>query len=727
MDFLEQLNPDQRAAVEHVEGPLLILAGAGSGKTRVITYRIAYLIQQMGADPQSILALTFTNKAAGEMKERVKGLLGPIGGTVWISTFHSACVRILRREIDKLGYTRDFAIYDADDQLSLIKECMLQLDLNPELYPAASIAEKVRSFKNQGRDPLSVTEEFLPFSLEGKALQVYALLQKKLKANNALDFDDLLLLTLRLFEGYPEVLARYQTRFRYLLVDEYQDTNPAQYRLLRLLTQAHRNLCVVGDDDQSIYKWRGADIRNILDFERDFPAARVVKLEENYRSTQTILEAAGAVVAANRERKGKQLWTRRGPGHKIAYFQATDEQEEASYICRTIAQLRAQGSYGGQEIAVLYRTNAQSRPIEEALQKARIPYRVVGGLRFYDRKEIKDVLAYLRVATNPCDFLSLKRILNVPPRGLGKAAQDQIAQQAQAVSGGWPELFQRLLEGNGLPAAMRERLRLLQQLLEELDQIAHSLSASQAIEETIRRTGYDRYLMKEGGPEAESRRQNVQELITAAQQFETEGDPFRDGAPEGLLKEFLDGAALSSPEDAQDDPTGRISLMTLHSSKGLEFPVVFICGMENHLFPHVRSAENPSQLEEERRLCYVGMTRAKELLFLTNAAKRRLYGIEMRNLPSLFLDSIPDRYLQRIAGPTTPKPGPSSPSPAETGASTGSGVQTFRKGTRVYHPKWGAGVIVEVEGEGNGLKVTVAFQQGEKKKLAAKYAPLRLI
>ncbi|MBI1987825.1 MAG: UvrD-helicase domain-containing protein [Nitrospinae bacterium] len=720
MDLFEHLNPSQRKAVEHVEGPLLILAGAGSGKTRVITCRIAYLIRHVGVDPQSILALTFTNKAAGEMKERVKALLGSLGDKVWISTFHSACVRILRREIDKLGYSRDFAIYDADDQLSLIKECLVQLDLNAELYPAASIAEKIRSFKNQGRDPSSLPEEVLLFSLDGKAVQVYALLQKKLKANNALDFDDLLLLTLRLFEGCPEVLARYQERFRYLLVDEYQDTNPTQYRLLKLLTQTRQNLCVVGDDDQSIYKWRGADIRNILDFERDFPAARVIKLEENYRSTQTILEAAGAVVAVNRERKGKQLWTRRGPGSKVTYFQAADELEEAEYVCRTIAQLLAQGGYSGQEIAVLYRTNAQSRSIEEALQKARIPYRVVGGLRFYDRKEIKDVLAYLRVAINPCDFLSLKRILSVPPRGLGKAALDRITQQAQASTGGWPELFQELLEGEGLPGAMRERLRAFRQLLEELVRSAQSLSASRAIEETIRATGYDRYLAKEGGPEGESRRQNVQELVTAARQFELE-------APEGLLKDFLDGAALASSEDVKDDPTGRVNLMTLHSSKGLEFRVVFIGGMENQLFPHARSMESPPLLEEERRLCYVGMTRAKELLFLTNAAKRRLYGTEMYNPPSLFLKSIPDHYLQRIDGLTAQRPALAGPTPSRPDLPANSGAKAFCRGTRVHHPKWGTGVVVEVEGEGSSLKVTVAFQQGEKKKLAAKFAPLRLI
>lgn len=718
----EALNPSQQQAVEHVEGPLLILAGAGSGKTRVITYRIDHLVQQAGVDLQAILALTFTNKAAGEMKERVIKLLGPLGNKGWISTFHAACVRILRKDIDKLGYSRDFVIYDTDEQLSLVKQCMEELNINSDLYPAAGIAHHISRFKNQGLDLMNLSPEVLPFSLEGKALLVYPVLQKRLKESNALHFDDLLCLTIRLFEQYPQVLAQYQTRFRHILVDEYQDTNPIQYQFLKLLTRTHQNICVVGDDDQSIYRWRGADIRNILDFEKDFPGARVIKLEENYRSTQTILEAAEAVVEQNKERKAKKLWTRKGPGGKILYFRAMDETEEANYLCGTLTQLKARGTYRYQDGAIFYRTNAQSRVIEEALRRHDIPYRVVGGVRFYDRREIRDILAYLRLLINPQDSLSLKRILNVPPRGLGRVTLNHIGERAESHSLCWLEAIRALAEEDGLPSATREKLRRFLVLLDQLAEKARSLPTSRMIEEVVRLTGYETYLVQEGRTEAESRRQNIQELISAAQELE-------ERSPEAYLGEFLDQASLSSPEDISIDQTERVTLMTLHSSKGLEFPVVFICGMENHLIPHTRSMESPSELEEERRLCYVGMTRAQELLYLTNAVRRKLYGTEVRNPPSLFLEAIPPDRLQVVQStPASPNPGSSPGQALERKTVATSPIrEKFGPGIRVHHAKWGVGVVKEADGEGDHLKLTVFFQKGGEKRLAAKYAGLKLV
>src|SRR3990167_729989 len=648
MQIYNELNPQQRDAVEHIEGPLLILAGAGSGKTKVITYRISHLIKKGHASPENILALTFTNKAADEMRNRVEKIIGLNGlnraSGCWISTFHSACVRILRRDIDKLGFGRDFVIYDANDSLSLLKGCMKEINISDDLYPPKSIAGRISNLKNEliekVQNPEDKTQEIIG--------SVYTFYQRRLKENNALDFDDLLMNTVLLFENVPDVLKNYKERFKYLMVDEYQDTNHAQYRLVQILSSGHRNICVVGDDDQCIYQWRGATIRNIMEFERDYPDAKVVKLEENYRSTQNILDAAWAVVSKNLYRKEKRLWTKRSGGERIFYYRASNEIDEADFVASKIKEIYEQEGILYSGIAIFYRTNAQSRVLEDSLRREGIPYKIYGGLKFFVRKEIKDILAYLRVVINPSDSISLKRIINVPARGIGNATIEKV--EAYAKSGGI-NLVEAIKIG-----VLSSKLEAFYNILKKLETIVTTDSASEVIERALEITGYLEMLKKEGTDEAEDRIENLKELITAAEEYEERGTHPVDGSGDKGIAGFLDQAALISDADAISDSSGSVSLMTLHISKGLEFPVVFISGMEGRIFPHIKSIDSEKEMEEERRLCYVGITRAKERLFLTNAEKRRIYGQKMYNPPSEFIDDIPEELISQESGVRSREP-----------------------------------------------------------------------
>lgn len=685
MDYLAALNTQQFQAVSTTEGPLLILAGAGSGKTRVITYRIAYLIEEKGVEPQGILSVTFTNKAADEMKERVAGLLGQRARGLWIGTFHAICVRILRQDIARVGRRGDFIIYDAADQRALVKDCMEELGINQEMYEPKAVARGISSLKNTLREPDALQEDF---GLDAKIARVYRLYQEKLKRLNALDFDDLLVETIRLCETVPDALSSYQESFRYIMVDEYQDTNHAQYRLIRLLSRGHRNICVVGDDDQGIYGFRGADVTNILEFEKDYPDAVVVTLSQNYRSTQTILTAASAIIQKNGRRRPKTLWTRNPQGMKVVLCQAPDEEKEAEEVFQAIERLRQRGGRDYGDVCILYRTHAQSRALEEAARRHGIPYLLVGSVRFYERKEIKDVLAYLRVLVAPDDTVSFQRIVNVPPRGIGEETTKKA--EALAVEKGisLEEALSRC--AGGLPPTQRKAveafLGVLCDLREKSRSASGGLRTSELVALLLEKTGYQEALKKRPLPEAEERMGNLQELISAVEAFE------------GDLPQFLDRVALFSDQDDLKEGTGAVTLMTLHCAKGLEFPVVFITGMEEGLFPHASALTNGKEMEEERRLCYVGMTRAREHLFLFSAERRRLYGSLRWNGPSRFLDEVPQDLVEE------------------------NGV--FSVGSSVIHPLWGKGVVMAAEGSGKGGRVTVSFPSVGTKKLAVKYARL---
>jgi DNA helicase II / ATP-dependent DNA helicase PcrA len=746
-DLLAGLNASQREAVLHVNGPLLILAGAGSGKTRVITHRIAHLIGAHGVAPWQVLALTFTNKAAEEMRGRVEKLLGASSQEIWVSTFHAACARMLRRDVEHLGrYTRSFVILDTADQSGLIKECLRELNISPDRYAPQAISGRISRLKNQ----LITAEQFAAgaqnFGFEEQVRRVYQLYQKKLVEQNALDFDDLLMQMVRLLEEVPEVLRFYRQKFRYILVDEYQDTNHAQYRIIRLMASEHRNLCVVGDDDQSIYGWRGADISNILSFERDYPDCAVVKLEENYRSTQSILKAAGVVIDKNVARKGKRLWTQREAGEKLTYVEAADETQEASFICQMMRRMRLSAGWDFRDMAIFYRTNAQSRAIEDALRVEGIPYQIVGGLKFYERKEVKDLLAYLRMTVNPRDSVSLRRVINVPPRGIGKVTVDKIAAHAEARGIPLYDALGEMLTTGILSGAAAGKVKQFYALAEELRGLAATSSVAELIRELIRRTNFlDQYGTT---GEDEMRRQNIQEVITAA-------DDFEERAQDPSLASFLDQTALIADQDTLIDDAGRVVLMTVHTSKGLEFPVVFISGMEDGIFPHRRAFEDSSELEEERRLCYVGMTRAKDRLFLSSAVRRRIYGTELYNPPSMFLQDIPSELLhaeraprQAVGGRQIRAPwsfeegekGGGSAAEMMPAAAAGASQDVMRRegkvdtrqlwggeyrpGTLVRHPEWGLGVVQKQEGEGDSLKLTIIFRDVGRKVVAAKYAKL---
>lgn len=737
MDYLENLNPPQREAVLHGDGPLLILAGAGSGKTRVITCRIAHLIREQGVDPGNILAVTFTNKAANEMKERVERMLDIPLTRLWISTFHSACVRILRQHIHALGYKRQFVIYDETDRASLIKACMSDLRIDAEQYQPRAIVAKISALKNNLTDAEQFGRSSAHFGFDEAVHRVYSLYEENLRESDGLDFDDLLMLTVRLFERHQDVLGCYQGLFHHILIDEYQDTNHAQYRLVRLLTAKRQNLCVVGDDDQSIYRFRGADISNILNFEKDYRNARVIKLEQNYRSTQNILGAAGAVVSRNLGRKHKELWTEKRGGEKILCYKAVDEKDEARFICRTIQQHVDDGR-SLREMAVLYRTNAQSRALEDCLRNRGIPYRIFGGLRFYDRKEIKDIIAYLRLLHNPSDTVSLRRIINVPARGIGETTLEKLE---RAASEAGISLYRAAAEAERLDigSAARKKLREFSGMMERLREGLDSFTITDFVRRVLYETGYVSALEQEKSVESRIRIENLNELMTATEDFQEQN-------PDASLASFLDQVALITDLEQQTAADGRrgstdtVTLMTLHNAKGLEFPVVFMAGMEEGLFPHSRSAESEEELEEERRLCYVGITRAKERLILTHASERRLYGYPQSNLVSRFVQEIPRESLEMVgldgAGvyytDNRPKwnPGPFHRGEPETAvrppAQTDRGLRYY-KGAVVKHAKFGIGTVQRSEGSGDDLKISVSFPGHGVKTLAVKYANLEVI
>jgi DNA helicase-2/ATP-dependent DNA helicase PcrA len=730
IDFLNDLNPAQRESATHASGPLLILAGAGSGKTRVLAYRIAYLVGVEKIDPQKILAVTFTNKAAGEMKSRVEKLLGKTGFDIWVSTFHSLCARILRVEAGVLGYTRAFSIYDEDDQLSLIKKCMEELNISTKEFSK----EAIRSHISKAKDKLIDWQEYASLThdfFEEKVAKVYELYEKKIKEANAFDFDDLIMKTAEIFKNYPPILTKYQNRFEYILVDEYQDTNHAQYVLVNLLASKSRNLCVVGDEDQSIYGWRGADIHNILDFERDYPDAKVVKLEENYRSTQVILDAATAVVRNNKKRKGKTLYTKMKGGEKLRLFYVETDILESKALVRRIQHLMQKEKNTRSDFVILYRTNAQSRLFEQELRDNGIPYIIVGGVRFYERKEIKDILAYLKVIANPKDELSLKRIINVPTRGIGDKTiskiEDFCRRQNLTFFDGINQIEKiersEIHRIEGIPTRLKNTIQDFSKMMHEFSKMKEKMPVDELTEKIAEKSGYLDELKKEKTIEAENRAENVKELINATAEFkERSGNPTLEG--------FLEEVSLITDIDQWDNTRDAVTLMTLHSAKGLEFPVVFIAGLEEGLFPISRSLENPSDLEEERRLFYVGITRARKRLFLSHARFRRRFG-EMTNLRSRFLDEIPEELLQVedyvslraevFAKPDLDRVEEFSP---ETATVYDSLLQV---GTRVIHSHWGEGQIVQREGFGENLKLTVIFKGGVKKKLLAKYADLEIV
>ncbi len=751
MNYLDDLNPPQREAVLHGDGPLLILAGAGSGKTRVITYRIAHLIRERGVHPGSILAVTFTNKAATEMRERLERLLAmPLRG-LWISTFHAACVRILRQHIDRLGYKRQFVIYDETDRSSLIKTCMQDLRIDDKLYQPRAVTGRISSLKNNLTDPEQFGKRSAGFGFDEAVHRTYSLYNERLKESGGVDFDDLLMLTVRLLEQHPDVLAYYQQLFRHILIDEYQDTNHAQYRLVRLLTAKSKSLCVVGDDDQSIYKFRGADITNILNFEKDYPDTKIIKLEQNYRSTENILGAASAVVKRNLGRKDKTLWTSRRGGEQILCYTAVDEKDEARFICRTIERFIDEGR-ALSEIAVLYRTNAQSRALEDALRNRGIAYRIFGGLRFYDRKEIKDIIAYLRVLHNPADAVSLRRIINVPARGIGDTTVDRLERTAQQKG---MSLYQAALDPAAaeIATAASRKLREFTGMMEHLRAAMDDMILTDLVRRVIEDTGYVRSLEEERTIEARVRIENLTELLTATEDFQEQN---RDST----LAAFLDQVALITDMEQQSSGEGKgrstansVTLMTLHNAKGLEFPVVFMAGMEEGLFPHSRSAESEEELEEERRLCYVGMTRAKERLILTHATERRIYGYPQVNLISRFVEEIPAELVEREGIPasasgtgkryvswedaaapapassarwTESRPGTVTQARIRTAASP-SDKDPYYNGAVVKHAKFGIGTVQRSEGAGDDLKISVSFPGHGVKTLAVKYANLEVI
>jgi DNA helicase-2/ATP-dependent DNA helicase PcrA len=766
MHFLDTLNPEQRAAVEHVTGPLLILAGAGSGKTRVITSRIAYLVGDGHARPQEILAVTFTNKAAEEMRTRVETLLGEDCSKMWISTFHSLCARLLRREAPAIGLSRDFVIYDSSDQLTVVKQAMKQLQIDDSFVQPRAALSRISHAKNRMETPEQIAASAGWNRRDESISKIYARYLAALREASALDFDDLLLKTVDLFENAPAVRQKYAQQFRFVMVDEYQDTNRPQYLLIRRLSESYRNLCVVGDPDQSIYKWRGADLRNILDFEHDFPEAVIVRLERNYRSTQVILDAASAVISQNRNRKDKHLWTDQKGGARILYFRGGDELEEADFITRT-----ARGGLADDPeatVAILYRTNAQSRAIEDALMREGLAYKIVGGVRFYERKEVKDALAYMRLVINPHDDVSLRRVINVPTRGIGKGVLDTVEKvevspsdgsfpllsaglaPAQTVNSMWAKIVGGL-EDRAITGRAASSLTTFRDLITGLTAIAREDPVSVAIGKMLDRSGYLRDLREDRSEDSDARIENLAELVSAAREYESR-------EPEPSLTGFVDRLSLlSDVDEEQGARDARIWMMTLHSAKGLEFPMVILAGLEEGLFPHSRSSEDEEELEEERRLCYVGLTRARKRLVLTGAARRRVFGEYQASSPSQFIDEIPPELLERMvpsfssssyqgqspyyefrtnpygrggqSGGRAFKRAKGGPLQEETPVysyededqSTG---MSLRAGMRVRHQQFGVGSVISVEPLDGDAKLVVRFNSAGVKTLRAKFARL---
>lgn len=721
--LLEGLNDPQREAVTATRGPVLVVAGAGSGKTSVLVRRIAYLMAQERVAPWSILAITFTNKAAKEMRERVERLVGNAAADIWVATFHAACVRILRREIQKLGYSPQFTILDTIDQLSAIKRCVADLDYDEKRYPPRALLAAISAYKNDLISP-EQAETLAKQPQERVTSAVYRSYETLLRAQNALDFDDLILKVVQLFETDPQTLDFYQNKFRYVLVDEYQDTNRVQYRLVRLLAEKHQNLCVVGDSDQSIYKWRGADIRNILSFERDYPEARVIKLEQNYRSTQTILEAANGVIENNAERSKKTLWTSNGQGSPVRFYQASDEREEARFIVDEIYRRQRANEWQFRDVVVLYRTNAQSRVIEERCLSAGLPYRIYGGIKFYERKEIRDILAYLRLMANPDDDLAFTRVVNVPKRGIGAGTLTKLQEFAAAEEVSLFAATQRL-DAIGIARRLIQPVEDFASLIRQMSPMQEFLKVTELVETLLERTRYLEEMRREGTLEAQARIENLEEFLSVTREFD-------ETRPDGGLVAFLTDVALVADADQEGGTGEGIAMMTLHSAKGLEFPVVFLAGMEEGVFPHMRALQEHGELEEERRLCYVGVTRARRELYLTNAQTRLLFGQKRSNPASRFVAEIPLHALEEV------KPSrPVATSGWTRGTAPGAvGIEipksfgadptiSWSVGDLAEHRKWGLGKVVDMSGEGEDAEVTIAFEPPTGlRRLAIKYAPI---
>lgn len=736
-ELLNGMNPRQKEAVLHTDGPLLLMAGAGSGKTRVLTHRIAYLIEEKEVNPWNILAITFTNKAAKEMKERVNAILASGGEDVWVSTFHSMCVRILRRDVDFIGYNRNFTIIDSSEQLTLMKRILKELNIDPKKYDPRSILGTISQAKNSLQTPQDFAKMQGSYYEEIVA-KCYAAYQKELQYNQCMDFDDLIMNTIRLFEEHPDSLTYYQNKFHYIHVDEYQDTNHAQYTLVNLLAGRFRNLCVVGDADQSIYGWRGADMQNILDFEKDYPDAAVILLEQNYRSTKNILSAANQVIENNSNRKPKNLWTENKEGNKITYYRADNERDETRFIVdRMQEEIRSNHrNYG--DFAILYRTNAQSRVMEETLLKANIPYKMVGGHKFYDRKEIKDILAYLNVLANPQDSISFERIVNSPKRGIGPGSIEKLRSFASLHE--WPLLeAAQNVELANIGGKAGQQLGSFGEMIQEVTQMIPYLTVTELTKEVLDRSGYLEDLKIQNTLEAQARIENLEEFLTVTQefdkQFEQQNEEDAD-APEEKLTVFLNDLALVSDIDNLEEDASQVTLMTLHAAKGLEFPVVFLIGLEEGVFPLSRALMEESELEEERRLAYVGITRAEEALYLTNALSRTLYGRTQYNRPSRFVEEIDQELLEIEGMRPTPKKTPvfakktaysyKQPETAvvSSKSATGGEKNSWKPGDKVKHKKWGLGTVVRVSGTSKDLELDVAFPSQGVKRLLAAFAPI---
>ncbi|MDO4912895.1 MAG: DNA helicase PcrA [Lactobacillus sp.] len=731
--ILKGLNPEQKTAVEIVDGPLLVIAGAGSGKTSVLTRRIAYLVEVCGVQPWNILAITFTNKAAKEMKEREFALLGASADDIWMSTFHSLCVRILRRFADRIGYSTNFSIADSSEQLTLVKHILKDLNFDPKMYNPRAILGTISNAKNDLLTPTAYAKNAkTPF--EKATAQVYERYQASLVHDMIMDFDDLIMQTLRLLKTNADVLDHYQNQFKYILVDEYQDTNQAQYELCQLLSEKYHNICVVGDADQSIYGWRGANMQNILNFENDYKqyGAQTVKLEQNYRSTGHILSAANSVIANNRERKAKNLWTALGDGEKVKYYHAASGDAEAQFIISKIKELVDEKHYKYDDFAVLYRANAQSRTVEEKFVKANIPYQIVGGHKFYDRKEIKDLLAYLKLAANPDDTMSFNRIINVPKRGLGAASVANLLDYQAFAS---TTLLDALLNVDSAYVSARAlpKLHEFGEVIQSAKAAASSMSITGLTEKLLNDSGYSDALKQENTLEAKTRLENLDEFLSVTKKF----DEGYEG--EDRLNDFLAEISLLSDQDDMEDQSHEVTLMTLHAAKGLEFPVVFLVGMEEGLFPSSRSVTE-GNLEEERRLAYVGITRAKRVLYLTNATKRFMYGHYSNNEPSRFLDEIDEKDIEAIATKVasftsfnlpfdtqkSDKPAKATVAKKATGA-VGAEKQGWNVGDQVAHKAWGTGVVTKVNGEGEDMELDIAFKDKGIKRLLAAFAPITKI
>ena len=718
MDFLSQLNPVQRAAVEMPEGPVLVVAGAGSGKTRVLVNRIAYLLAN-GISAHSIIAITFTNKAAAEMKRRVFDLVGPAASDIWVSTFHSACVRILRREAPRLGYSGSFSIYDSSDTLRLIRMCMKDMNLDEKRMPPRGVAAAISNAKNKLMDA-GLFMDFASNPYEKRIGSIYQEYEKRLTEQSAFDFDDLIMRTVEVFDKHPNALARYQNRFRHVLIDEFQDTNHAQSRLATLLAGKWRNIFVVGDADQGIYAFRGATIKNLLDFERDWPEAKVVTLEQNYRSTKTILDAANAVIENNAMRKPKELWTAEDGGELIVRYHATDEHDESAWITHEVRKLSEQG-HPFADVAIFYRTNAQSRVLEEAFNAATLPYRVVGGVGFYDRREVKDLMAWLRAAINPQDAISCERLCGAPKRGIGPGSVAKL--QAFAALRALPlgAAFEQAEEVEGLSRRARGGALEIGRILARVRALDHSgVPVAEIVATTWDMTGYMAELQADRSFESLSRQENLKELAGGAAEYD-------ENTEQGSLTDFLERVALVNDSDEEEGEETGVTFMTLHNAKGLEFPIVFIVGMEDGVFPHMRSLADPDQLEEERRLCYVGITRARERLYLLNAWRRRLWGTESSyNTPSRFLKEIPDNLIDEAAKKDLFTTRRSSVDKPKTVG--GRDLSRFKVGAEIEHDRWGRGIIVDLRQSALGMEATIHFpDMGSDKRLDLTLAPIKVV